>query len=188
MPSNRARMAASFFDVNGRAGRYESRTGRTNLWKRETVMVAAALDDLPRGSTVLDVPVGTGRFLPLYRDRGFVVTGIDSSRDMIAEARRKNIAADLRKGTIFQIDAKARSFDVVVTIRLMHLIERGDYLLAMAEMKRVSRRRIVFSIRLDEMGDPAAGVYQVKDIASRGWRRSVEVIDGDWHLVVMDRC
>lgn len=59
----------------------------TWTWEQEQVRVWA--NGRPKGSSVLDVPFGTGRYAPLYLDAGLVVHGADISADMVAVAKRE---------------------------------------------------------------------------------------------------
>ncbi|HZP39076.1 MAG TPA: methyltransferase domain-containing protein [Methylomirabilota bacterium] len=56
--------------------------------RREVEFVLKALA-LPRGARILDVPCGYGRHAAVLARRGFRVVGVDLSRAMIAEARRR---------------------------------------------------------------------------------------------------
>jgi SAM-dependent methyltransferase len=56
--------------------------------RREVDFVVRALR-LPQGARILDVPCGYGRHSAALARRGFRVVGIDLSRAMIAEARRR---------------------------------------------------------------------------------------------------
>src|SRR5688500_12825972 len=47
------------------------------------------LSVLPHGSSLLDVPVGTGRIAKVLLDRGFRVTAADISSEMIDVARER---------------------------------------------------------------------------------------------------
>ena len=66
---------------------YELRTAVFDRWRRQLV----DLLPLDRGDVVLDVGCGTGRCLPLLRERvgpAGMVVGIDASAEMLAVARR----------------------------------------------------------------------------------------------------
>ncbi len=61
-----------------------------------------ALGETPAGARVLDLCCGTGHLTRLLSQRGFRVTGIDCSKGMLAEARKKMpetefVAADARE-------------------------------------------------------------------------------------------
>lgn len=60
-------------------------------WKDEQAAIAELFDELPDGLRALDVPVGTGRTFPFYKQKGFAVTGLDISPDMLSEARTSSI-------------------------------------------------------------------------------------------------
>ena len=52
--------------------------------KYGVAQVEVALDFAGRGGTALDVGCGAGgRFVPLLQDRGFEITGLDASQEMI---------------------------------------------------------------------------------------------------------
>jgi ubiquinone/menaquinone biosynthesis C-methylase UbiE len=56
-------------------------------WRAEHVAIKDLLGHIRHGAKVLDVPVGTGRLIPLFEARGFDAFGIDISPDMLTVAR-----------------------------------------------------------------------------------------------------
>jgi SAM-dependent methyltransferase len=69
------------------AQNYE-RTRQGARWSAETAAFRALFRRVnPR--SVLDCPVGTGRWFNIYRQRAVSVLGLDLSRDMLAEAAKK---------------------------------------------------------------------------------------------------
>jgi ubiquinone/menaquinone biosynthesis C-methylase UbiE len=113
--------------------------------------VETMLDGFPSGATVLDVPVGTGRFLDYYARRRFVVLGIDSSEDMLRLAgKRADIdpaLLTLRVGDIFRLDIQSAHVDVAVCIRFMNLVSTESMRAALMELGRVSRRSVIVGVR-----------------------------------------
>jgi len=93
------------------AKNYEAqRQGGTWDWEHEFVRA-----NLGKAKTVVDVPVGTGRFLPLYQEAGIEAVGLDVSADMLSIARRKGYG-EIRKGDILKLKDKA---DLGVCFRMM---------------------------------------------------------------------
>ena len=77
------------------------------------------------GRRILDVGTGTGRAALLFAQGAAAVTGIDSSEQMLAVARRRAIERGVNvrflAGDAHTLDFGDRSFDVVVCLRvLMH--------------------------------------------------------------------
>ncbi|HEU4438990.1 MAG TPA: class I SAM-dependent methyltransferase [Methylomirabilota bacterium] len=73
---------------------------------------------LPRGARILDVPCGYGRHAAALARRGFVVLGLDLSRAMIAEGRRRFTEGPrlrLRRADMRRIAFPAE-FDAVVNL------------------------------------------------------------------------
>jgi ubiquinone/menaquinone biosynthesis C-methylase UbiE len=86
---------------------------------------------------VLEVGVGTGRNLKYYPS-GALVTGIDTSKGMLEEARKK--AEDMQNITLFLMDAENmefpdNTFDYVVTTFVLCSIP--DPVKALKEMRRI---------------------------------------------------
>src|ERR1700722_6805388 len=109
------------------ARKYDSRRRHGAQWLREQAAVEALLARLPAGSTLLDIPAGTGRFIPLYKNHALRASGMDSSADMLAEAQSKaneiGFAIDLRTADIRRIDAPDASFDCVLCMRFLNWVD-----------------------------------------------------------------
>lgn len=93
-------------------------------------------------NTVLDVPIGTGRFHSLYAERNLTVTGVDTSPDMLKEAYKKGFT-DLHLGDIRSMPFADKSFDAAICIRLFAWFEPVEVFQAMKEMARVADVLIV---------------------------------------------
>lgn len=73
---------------------------------------------LPRGARILDVPCGYGRHAAALARRGFTVVGVDLSRAMLAEARRRSTEGPrlrFRRGDMRRIGFR-EEFDAVVNL------------------------------------------------------------------------
>jgi SAM-dependent methyltransferase len=89
---------------------------------------------LTEGRRVLDVGCGTGRLVEALAERGVDASGVDSSPEMLAVARRK-----LPHGTFVQAPAERLpfpdgAFDRVVFSLVVHLLDRPA---ALGEARRV---------------------------------------------------
>src|SRR5262245_4449348 len=78
------------FDKPSAAAKYATRFERGRRHANEERCVHDALSELPPGSSVLDLPCGTGRLTLGLLSRGFRVTGADNSPHMIAVARTQH--------------------------------------------------------------------------------------------------
>jgi ubiquinone/menaquinone biosynthesis C-methylase UbiE len=89
-----------------------------------------------RGARVLDVGCGTGKFARVLSERGLArVWGIDSSAEMLAEAReRVPSSVGLKLGEAERLPFKDGYFDAAVLWTVVHLIE---WSLAFEELHRV---------------------------------------------------
>lgn len=125
---------------------YEARRQGKRKWILENEGTAFLLPDGIK--TVLDVPIGTGRFHEIYEERGLIVTGVDTSPDMLKEAKKKGFS-DLHLGDIRNMNFPSKCFDVSVCIRLFAWFEPDAVLAAMKEMARVSDTLII-NIRTNE--------------------------------------
>jgi ubiquinone/menaquinone biosynthesis C-methylase UbiE len=128
------------------AANYEAKRMKQQRWDLENQIVAAMLHTLH--GTVLDVPVGTGRYLELYQKFKLDCTGIDTSEEMLALAKQKNLPGKLLIGDATAINFPTKSFDHVVCIRFLDLIDEPAMYRVMKELCRVAKRTVIFTIRL----------------------------------------
>jgi len=100
----------------------------------EEPVVQAMLTQVSSGRA-LDAACGTGRWIVRLEALGHEVTGIDSSPEMLALARERSPATDLREGRLEALPFEADAFDLAVcALALTHLPELGP---AIAELARV---------------------------------------------------
>jgi ubiquinone/menaquinone biosynthesis C-methylase UbiE len=126
---------------------YDDGRDTEEKWRAEHAAVELYLQDAT--GIVLDIPVGTGRFLSLYRKLGLAPLGMDVSPDMMIQAQAKDRDADIRFGDIHDIPLADKSVESVVCIRLLTLIDTPDINQAMAEMARVATKRIIVSLKTE---------------------------------------
>lgn len=127
-------------------------------WHVEQEIVRDLLHGCADGSTVLDVPFGTGRFVDMYLARGMSVSGIDISQDMLDVARQELGDAyqrcDVRLGDATALPYPDASFDLVVCFRFFGLISFEMARDVLAEIYRVSRDKTI--IRVPVRTEPVA--------------------------------
>lgn len=85
----------------------------------------------------LDVGCGEGRFCRMLAAEGVLTVGIDPTKPLIEEARRRDPDGDYRLGMAEALDFADGSFDLVVSY--LTLIDIDDVEAAIAEMARVLR-------------------------------------------------
>jgi SAM-dependent methyltransferase len=109
----------------------------------EAVLDAA---DVGEGTRVLDVGCGTGLTLVLAAGRGAEPAGLDVTPELLAIARERLPAADLREGDMETLPWEDEAFDAVVGVNAFQFA--GDPCRALAEAARVVRPggRVVASL------------------------------------------
>ncbi len=90
--------------------------------------------------TVLDVGVGTGRFAYPLAEKGFHVVGTDISLTMMLKARKRGLK-DLVRADARGLPFRNRSFDSVLVVHLLHLVD--DWVKIVHEAGRVAGLVIV---------------------------------------------
>jgi len=132
-----------------RATGYDAERAGTAFWENEQSAVEGFLGQLEPGNTVLDVPIGTGRFLELYGSRGLQVTGMDRSSDIMSVAASKAFPlVDLVKGDATKpLPFAANSFDAVVVFRfLQYVVNNRAAKRFIREAARVSKKWVVLEL------------------------------------------
>lgn len=116
----------------GAAGRY--------LLAEQDAAVRAALGDW-RGGTVLDVGGGHAQLTPLLCSLASEVLVLGSDSRSLARVRRDFPGCATATGDLLDMPFAARSFDVVVAVRLLPHVQNWQRLLA--ELCRVARTTVI---------------------------------------------
>lgn len=118
---------------------------------REWRVVSRALVSAVGVKSVLDMPCGTGRFMPRFAAAGFRVVGADIALPMMRVAKEKCVGL-ASVGGFVRADAERLPFadaalDCVVSIRFLHHVDPASRVAMLREMARVSRRWVLLDYR-----------------------------------------
>jgi len=130
--------------------RWRGRRGLRRQRRKERAVLRAvdSLGALGPLASVVDIPCGSGRFTELLRARGLRYLGLDLSLAMLLQAQAKSPLAQLAAADLARLPLRDGAVDLVVCIRLMHLVRDAELRLAfLREMARVARRGIVVDYR-----------------------------------------
>lgn len=127
------------------ASEYESRRKNAPPWQQEQDAVSLLVKNGP----VLDVPIGTGRYLPIYQAKGLAYVGCDISADMIEQALRRDPALAFKEGDILNLPFADKAFATAVCTRLLNWLAPDEMQKAVRELHRVAHT-VVLSIRVGE--------------------------------------
>lgn len=141
-------MNGDFYYGNHATG-YEAKRRGTDIWRKEQAAIDAFVDDGP----VLDVPIGTGRYIPIYKAKGLEYRGCDISQEMINETLRKYPESRCDIGSILELPYFNREFKTAVCTRLFHWLYPEDMDKAADELCRVADTVIV-GVSLGPEGRP----------------------------------
>ncbi|MDH7498848.1 MAG: class I SAM-dependent methyltransferase [candidate division NC10 bacterium] len=135
-------------------GYEEKRFSGLSGWLRvhlERRAVAKALRRLGKGSTILDLPCGTGRFASLLWERADRLVEADISLEMIQFARKRT---NLERGILgfVRCDAEALpfrdgAFDCVLCFRFLPHLPLATRERVLRELARVSRGGLILDYR-----------------------------------------
>jgi ubiquinone/menaquinone biosynthesis C-methylase UbiE len=170
-------------------------------WKVEHETVSGWIEKL-KPKTVLDCPVGTGRFLQMYDTFGVEwMTGVDISSEMLALARKKVgkriKRGDLKlvQGSATTIDAKDKWYDCVVCVRFLDLIDEEAMRAVVTELTRVARKHVICTIRFGDKYLPKSNTAEhdrkkFNQLISRlGFKieDTAQFREGSWHILLLGR-
>lgn len=170
--SHEALPAPAFEYEAGKAQAYDDRRRGREVFQWEEAIVKELLGSLAPGAEVLDVPVGTGRFIPSYLELGLAVTGLDLSPDMLTEAGR---AFDpgvhrvrLAVGSATDLPFPDDHFDALVSFRFLPgKLTLRQTRRALREYRRVTRGTVYVLLKVGERKFPASWRDEFSCLATR---------------------
>lgn len=146
---------------SGWLGRYRER--------REKGAVLEALGRLGAFSSVLDCPVGTGRWLPLLQSGGARTIGADISAEMLEDAQRRSQGREcdtsLVRADVISLPFRDEAFDIVFCFALFKHLPRDLVRLTLAEFSRVASCGIIVSTPI--LSGVAGQLWKVRQRSER---------------------
>lgn len=134
-----------------RALNYNKKRLKQEWWHVEQKEMEALLESLPRNLSVVDIPFGTGRFVPFYDKFGYKIAGLDASADMIGAARDAlGVLYDKCSCTVgdaMDLPYKDGAFDLVVSTRFLRdIVTFGMAKTMLSEMARVTSKYAIIQL------------------------------------------
>lgn len=182
-----------------KAETYDEIRTKQGRWHLENAAVEKMLSTCDL-SHVLDCPVGTGRFLALYRKIGTkMVTGIDASSSMLSLAGKKTKGGGmflrLSTGDATATEKQDKEFSTTVCVRFLDLIDEEAMRRVMAEITRVTSHSIVLTIRLGDAYVPKSNTAEhdrakFNALVKRlGWKieESIPIMNAGWTVMRLGR-
>jgi putative AdoMet-dependent methyltransferase len=91
------------------------------------------------GEKGLDIGTGTGNLAAKFMERGASMSGIDQSKEMLRQCRLKLPALEARIGNFLALPYLEEQFDFIVSSFAFHHLNSDQQLLALEEIRRVSK-------------------------------------------------
>lgn len=120
------------------------------IWHREQEYVHKYISSLPKGKSVLDVPVGTGRFIKYYLENEMKVHLVDISSDMIdivKSSYKENINnINIKNESADNLTFDDTSIDYIICWRLLHLTPLPVLTSIVSELARIVKKEILIQV------------------------------------------
>jgi len=133
------------------ASKYDKKRAKRKKWKKEINIIKQIAYQLDPQSTIVDIPLGTGRFLQSLQEASHTVYGIDISREMLLQAKSKDASqpVDMILGDAVTVPLKSQSVDYVLCIRLLNWVLPNTAKLILKEFRRVARKGVIVGFRTE---------------------------------------
>ena len=168
--------------IGAMASNYEAKRKKQLRWHHENKILTEMLGAIAHADqTVLDVPVGTGRFLPLYAKHKLKGWGLDTSEEMLAQARKKSGAKNLKLSVGNVLTDDLPKAHIAISVRFLDLIDEPAMLIAMDKLMAATNKYILLTIRFGDQYVLKSNTAThnrrkfMKRIAMHGWRVAEDV-------------
>lgn len=102
--------------------------------------------DFSKYKTVLDIGCGTGALCKILYEEGLEVVGVDPSKGMINQARKKSKNLPIKFMQIQpgeKLPFEDKSFDIAITSYVAHGLQKDERIKLYKEMKRLAKKIII---------------------------------------------
>lgn len=175
---------------------YDAKRIKQRRWHEENEAVEEMMKGLRKGATVLDCPVGTGRFLKTWEKMGYRATGLDASDAMLDLAKRKSKKFPLVLGSATELESMFKTkFDAGVCVRFLDLIDEGAMREVVGQLSAVVKSRLVLTIRLGSRYVPKVNTAEHDEkkfralMSKHKWKQTADkpIFEAGWHVLRFDR-
>ncbi len=132
------------------------------------------LDLLPPRSMILDAACGTGRYLPLLLEREHIITGIDQSQGMLAQAQAKFPGVHFEKIGLQEM-AYREVFGGAICMDAMEMVFPEDWPLVLGNLHRALKGQgyLYFTVEIADEND-------VREAFNRAQQAGLPAVYGEW--------
>ncbi len=134
------------------ASDYNEKRTSEPLWEREQDAFKQCRSSLPNDTSLLDIPIGTGRFIEFYKELGLIAHGVDISQDMLSEARRNaeksNYDMEFIHGDALNLPQRESECDYIICARLLNWVPFEILEKMIKEFMRVTKKGMILHIRV----------------------------------------
>lgn len=119
---------------------------RPGTWRYLWEPVLKELENLPRGSSVLDAGCGNGSFAQVLADRGFDVCGSDLSESGVQHARTLGTGGRFEVASVYDdlLELFGKPFDAIASLEVVeHLYDPQTFAMRMHQALKPGGRLIV---------------------------------------------
>lgn len=178
--------------VGAVASGYDGKRANDPKWTIEQQIIEGWINELPDGSTVLDAPAGTGRWLGIFARKKLDAYCLDRSEDMLNQAMAKANAlgyvAQFGVGNVLQVPLGDKSVDLCLNIRISRWLSPDENQQMFREMQRLSRGKIVWTARVaNHVHSRTRELYEAA--LTPGWAitRDVEGHEEPYRIMMAER-
>lgn len=168
---------------------YDAKRDESPKWKTEQSIIEGMIDGFD--GTVLDIPVGTGRFIPAYERNKLKWFGVDLSVDMLNEAAGKatlNGLGNLAQGDVTKLNTLVgpKSVDYAIMCRLTRWLTPEQRVAALEHLQTATRKAIIFTARVAE--HPYAYPMEEIEKALDGWKiaENIECAEPHYRIIRLE--
>lgn len=143
-----------------KAEKYDAKRKDTERFRNEDAAFTAFMQRLGPQGSVLDLPVGTGRWLPWLKDCAGPVYGVDLSADMLEVAKQKaggDARVQLLQADVFDAALASRVpvCDLVICVRFLNWLPTQDAGRAFAVLAGRAGKSMIVGVSLVPRDGPA---------------------------------
>jgi ubiquinone/menaquinone biosynthesis C-methylase UbiE len=102
------------------------------------------ISKLPKGAKILDIGCGTGHLCHYLEGKGFYVTGIEPSENMLSYARKNFPLIRFIEGVSSELPFEDNTFDFILSIEVMRYLHTADIAKTYSEVFRVLKKGGLF--------------------------------------------